>query len=132
MDRLCYRSTMRKCINGRSGVNFSLIEFPAIREISKKRSLLISVRTINTTVIQPLFAINRRDVVFVQKIIQPCNITVEPIKLVTVTNTLHVSIVLEAMQRTTRNVTNGKSYCKNNTDIIQPIFAYERIQKDVQ
>jgi hypothetical protein len=41
MDRLCYRSIMRKCINSRLGVNFSLIKFPAIREISKKRNLLI-------------------------------------------------------------------------------------------
>jgi hypothetical protein len=69
MDRLCYRSIMKKCINGRSGVNFSLIEFPIIREILKKRSLLIGIRTVNTMAIQPLFAINKRDVVFVQKII---------------------------------------------------------------
>jgi hypothetical protein len=69
MDRLCYRSIMKKCINGRLGVNFSLVEFPAIREILKKRSLLIGVRTVNTMAIQPLFAINKRDVVFVQKII---------------------------------------------------------------
>jgi hypothetical protein len=51
MDRLCYRSIMRKCINGRLEVNFSLVEFPVIREILKKRSLLIDVRIINTTVI---------------------------------------------------------------------------------
>jgi hypothetical protein len=119
MNRLCYRSTMRKCINGRSRVNFSLVKFPAIREISKKRSLLISIRTVNTTVIQPLFAINKRNVIFVQKIIQPCNITVEPIELVTVANTLHVSIVLKAMQRTTKNATNGKSYCKNSIKIVR-------------
>jgi hypothetical protein len=43
MDRLCYRSIMRKCINGRLGVNFSLVKFLTIREISKKRSLLIGV-----------------------------------------------------------------------------------------
>jgi hypothetical protein len=119
MDRLCYRSTIRKCINGRSGVNFSLVEFLIIREISKKRSLLISIRTVNTTVIQSLFTINKRDVVFVQKIIQPYSITVEPVELVTVANTLHVSIVLEAMQRTTRNATNGKSYCKNSIEIVR-------------
>jgi hypothetical protein len=69
MDRLYYRSIIRKYINGRSGVNFSLMEFPAIREILKKRSLLIDIRTVNTTVIQPLFAINKRDMVFMQKII---------------------------------------------------------------
>jgi hypothetical protein len=69
MDRLCYRSTMKKCINGRSGVNFSLIEFFVIREILKKRSLLIGVRTVNIMAIQSLFVINKRDVVFVQKII---------------------------------------------------------------
>jgi hypothetical protein len=119
MDRLCYRSTMRKCINGRLGINFSLIEFPAIREISKKRSLLIGVRTVNTIAIQPLFAINKRDMVFVQKIIQPYSITVEPAELVTVTNTLQVSIILEAMQRTTKNATNGKSYCKNSIEIVR-------------
>jgi hypothetical protein len=93
---------MRKYINGRLGVNFSLIEFPIIREISKKRSVLINIRIVNITVIQPLFAINKRDVVFMQKIIQPCNIIVESIKLVTVANTLHVSITLETMQRTTK------------------------------
>jgi hypothetical protein len=69
MNRLYYRSTMRKCINGRSGVNFSLVKFPAIREILKKRSLLIGIRTVNTTTIQSLFAIDKRDVVFGQKII---------------------------------------------------------------
>jgi hypothetical protein len=65
MDRLCYRSIIRKCINGRLGVNFSLVEFPAIREILKKRSLLISIRTVNTTGILSLFVRNRRDVIFV-------------------------------------------------------------------
>jgi hypothetical protein len=119
MDRLCYRSTMKKCINGRSKVNFSLVKFPAIREISKKRSLLISIRTVNTMAIQPLFAINKRDIVFIQKIIQPCSITVKLTELVTVANTLHVSIVLEAMQRTTKNATNGKSYCKNSIEIVR-------------
>jgi hypothetical protein len=69
MDRLCYRSIIKKYINNRSGVNFSLIKFPIIREISKKRSLLINIRTVNTMAIQPLFTINKRDVVFVQKII---------------------------------------------------------------
>jgi hypothetical protein len=118
MDRLCYRSTIRKCINSRSGVNFSLVKFPAIREISKKRNLLISIRTVNTTGILPLFARNRRDMIFVQKITQPCNITVEPVKLVRVANTLHALIALEAMQRTIKNATNGKSYCKNNIEIV--------------
>src|SRR5258708_23242043 len=118
MDQWCYRSTMKKCINGRSGVNFSLVEFTAIREILKKQSLLTGVRTVNTMGIQPLFAINRRDVVFVQKIIQPCNITVEPVELVRVANTLHASIALEAMQRTIKNATNGKSYCKNSIEIV--------------
>jgi hypothetical protein len=68
-----------------------------MREILKKRSLLINIRTVNITVIQPLFTINKRDVVFVQKIIQLCSITVEPVELVTVTNTLYVSIILEVM-----------------------------------
>jgi hypothetical protein len=54
-----------------------------------------------------------------QKIIQLYNITVEPAELVTVANTLHVSIVLEAMQRTTKNATNGKSYCKNSIEIVR-------------
>jgi hypothetical protein len=119
MDRLCYRSTMKKCINGRLRANFSLMEFPAIREILKKRSLLISVRTVNTAVIQPLFVINKRDVVFMQKIIQSYSIIVESVKLVTVTNTLRVLIILKAMQRTTKNVTNGKSYCKNSIEIVR-------------
>src|SRR5258708_5936537 len=118
MDQWCYRSTMKKCINGRSGINFSLGKSPAIREISKKRSLLTGVRTVNTTVIQPLFAINRRDAVFVQKIIQPCNITVEPVELVRITNTLHALIVLEAMQRTIKNATNDKAYCKNSIEVV--------------
>ena len=34
-----------------------------------------------------------------QKIIQLCSITVESVELVTVANTLHVSIILETMQR---------------------------------
>jgi hypothetical protein len=113
MGQWCYRLIMKKCINGRSGINFSLIESPAIREISKKRNLLISVRTVNITVIQPLFAINRRDVAFVQKIIQPCNITVQPIKLVRITNTLYALIILKIMQRTIKNIINNRSYCKN-------------------
>jgi hypothetical protein len=118
MGQWCYHLTMKKCINGRSGVNFSLVESPAIREISKKRSLLIGVRTVNITVIQPLFAINRRDVAFVQKIIQPCNITVLSVKLVRVANTLYTLTVLEVMQRTIKNATNGRSYCKNSTEIV--------------
>jgi hypothetical protein len=123
MDRLCYRSTMRKCINGRSGVNFSLVKFPAIREISKKRSLLINVRTVNTTGILPLFARNRRDVIFVQKIIQSCNITMGFTELVTVANTLYMLIILEAIQRTTKNVTNGKSYYKNSIKIVRGLIS---------
>jgi hypothetical protein len=119
MDRLYYRSIMRKCINNRLGVNFSLVKFPIIREILKKRNLLIGVRTVNTTVIQPLFAINKRDMVFVQKIIQPCSITVKSIKLVTVANTLHVLTVLKALQRTTKNATNDKSYCKSSIEIVR-------------
>jgi hypothetical protein len=119
MDRLCYRSTIRKCINNRSGVNFSLVKFPAIREILKKRNLLISIRTVNITVIQPLFVINKRDVVFMQKIIQSCSITVKSIKLVTVANTLHILIILEAMQRTTKNAINSKSYYKNSIEIVR-------------
>jgi hypothetical protein len=122
MDQWYYLSTIRKCINNRSETNFSLIEFPAIRENSKKRSLLINVRTVNTTVIQPLYAINRRGMVSVRKIIQPCNITVEPVELVRVANTLHASIVLEAMQRTIKNATNNKSFCKNSIEIVlEPI-----------
>jgi hypothetical protein len=123
MDRLCYRSIMRKCINGRSGTNFSLVEFPAIREILKKRNLLISIRTVNTTIIQPLFAIDKRDMVFMQKIIQPCNITIKSVKLVRVTNTLHMSIILKAMQRTTKKATNGKSYCKNSIEIVRGLTS---------
>jgi hypothetical protein len=69
INRLCYRSIMRKCINSRLGVNFSLVKFLIIREILKKRNLLISIRTVNITGILSLFARNRRDVVFVQKII---------------------------------------------------------------
>jgi hypothetical protein len=94
------------------------VEFPAIRESSKKRSLLISIRTVNTTAIQPLFARNRRDVIFIQKITQPYNITVKPIKLVRIANTLHALITLKAMQRTIKNATNSKSYCKNSIEIV--------------
>jgi hypothetical protein len=43
----------------------------------------------------------------------------ESVELVTVANTLHVSIVLKAMQRTTKNATNGKSYCKNSIEIVR-------------
>jgi hypothetical protein len=89
---------MRKCINGRSGANFSLMKFPTIRESLKKRSLLISVRIANITVIQSLYAISRRGVVFIQKIIQPCNITVKPVELVRVANTLYALIILKIMQ----------------------------------
>jgi hypothetical protein len=56
--------------------------------------------------------------VFVQKIIQPCNIIVELVKFVRVTNTLHALIVLKAMQRTIKNATNGKSYYKNSIEIV--------------
>jgi hypothetical protein len=128
MNRLCYRSIMRKCINNRLRINFSLVKFPAIREISKKRNLLIGIRTINTTVIQSLFTINKRDVIFMQKIIQPCSITVKPVKLVTVANTLHVLTILKAMQRTTKNATNSKSYCKNSIKIVRgPISRTHQI-----
>jgi hypothetical protein len=123
MDRLCYRSTMRKCINNRSEVNFSLVEFPVIREILKKRSLLIGVRTVNTTGILSLFVRNRRDVVFVQKIIQSCNIIMKSVELVRIANTLHALIVLEAMQRTIKNITNGKSYCKNSIEIVLRLIS---------
>jgi hypothetical protein len=40
-------------------------------------------------------------------------------ELVTVANTLYVLIVLEAMQRTIKNATNGKSYCKNSIEIVR-------------
>jgi hypothetical protein len=118
MDQWYYRSTMRKYINDRSKTNFSLVEFPVIRENLKKRSLLTNIRTANTTVIQPLYAISRRDMVFIQKIIQPYNITVKSVELVRITNTLHASIVLKAMQRTIKNATNNKSYCKNSIEIV--------------
>jgi hypothetical protein len=97
MDQLYYRSTIKKCTNSHSEINSSLIKFPVIREISKKRSLLISIRTVNIMAIQPLFAKNRRDVIFIQKITQPYNITVEPVELVRVTNTLYALIVLKIM-----------------------------------
>jgi hypothetical protein len=119
MNRLYYRLIIKKCINGRLKINFSLVKFPAIREILKKRSLLINVRTVNTMAIQSLFIINKRDMIFVQKIIQLYNITVKFIKLVTVANTLHVLIILEVILRTTKNVTNGKSYYKNNIEIVR-------------
>jgi hypothetical protein len=48
---------------------------------------------------------------------------VEPAELVTVTNTLHVLIVLEAMQRMTKNATNGKSYCKNSIEIVRGLIS---------
>jgi hypothetical protein len=57
--------------------------------------------------------------IYVQKIIQLYNITVKFIELVTVANTLYMLIVLKAMQRTIKNVTNGKSYCKNNIEIVR-------------
>jgi hypothetical protein len=56
--------------------------------------------------------------VFVQKITQPYNITVESVELVRVANTLHALIALEVMQRTIKNATNGKSYCKNSIEIV--------------
>jgi hypothetical protein len=73
--------------------------------------------------IQSLFAINKRDMVFVQKIIQPYSIIVKLAEFVTVVNTLHMSIVLEAIQRTTKNVTNGKSYCKNSIKIVRELTS---------
>jgi hypothetical protein len=52
---------MKKCINGRLGVNFSLVEFLAIREISKKRSLLTGVRTVNgIRSMQSIHSLNQR------------------------------------------------------------------------
>jgi hypothetical protein len=119
IDRLYYRSIMRKYINNRSEVNFSLVKFPVIRKILKKRNLLINIRTVNTTVIQFLFVINKRDMVFIQKIIQPYSIIIESVKLVTIANTLYMSIVLEAMQRTIRNAINDKSYYKNSIKIVR-------------
>jgi hypothetical protein len=109
---------MRKCINSHSKANFSLVEFPAIRESLKKRNLLINVRTANITVIQSLYAISRRGMISVRKIIQPCNIIIEPVELVRVANTLHASIILEAMQRTIKNATNSKSFYKNSIEIV--------------
>jgi hypothetical protein len=114
---------MKKCINGRLRINFSLVEFPTIREILKKRSLLISIRIVNTMAIQPLFAINKRDMVFVQKIIQSYNITMKSAELVTVANTLYILIILEVMLRTIKNVTNGKSYCKNSIEIVRGLTS---------
>jgi hypothetical protein len=38
-----------------------LVEFPIIREISKKPSLLTDMRTINITGIRPLFVIKPHD-----------------------------------------------------------------------
>jgi hypothetical protein len=61
--------------------------------------------------------------VFVQKIIQSCSITVEFVELVTVANTLYVLIILEVMQRTTKNATNGKSYCKNSIEIVRGLIS---------
>jgi hypothetical protein len=55
--------------------------------------------------------------VFVQKIIQSCNITVEPVELVKIANTLYALIILEVIQRTIKNATNNKSYCRNNIEI---------------
>jgi hypothetical protein len=114
---------MKKCINDRSGINFSLIKFPTIREISKKRNLLINIRTVNITAIQPLFAINRRDVIFVQKITQPCNITVKPVELVRIANTLYASIVRKAMQRMIKNTTNSRLYYKNSIEIVLKLIS---------
>jgi hypothetical protein len=62
-------------------------------------------------------------VVFIQKIIQSCNITVEPVELVRVANTLYALIILEAMQRTIKNTTNSKSYCKNSTEIVLELIS---------
>jgi hypothetical protein len=115
---LCYRLTIRKCTNGRLKVNSSFVEFSVIRGILKKRSLLISIRTVNITAIQSLFTRNRRDMVFIRKITQLCNITMESVKLVTVANTLRALIILEIMQRTIKNATNDKLYCKNNIEIV--------------
>jgi hypothetical protein len=42
-----------------------------------------------------------------------------PAELVTVANMLYMSIVLKIMQRTIKNVTNGKSYCKNSIEIVR-------------
>jgi hypothetical protein len=56
--------------------------------------------------------------VFVQKITQSYNITVKSVDLVRVANTLFALIALKVMQRTIRNITNGKSYCKNNIEIV--------------
>jgi hypothetical protein len=118
MDQWYYRSTMKKCINGHSGVNFLLVEFPAIQEISKKPSLLTGVRTVNTTGIRPLFAIKPHDAYTARATIQPFNISAIHAAQARIANTLHALIALEAMQQTTKNVTDGKSYCKNSIEIV--------------
>ena len=61
--------------------------------------------------------------VFIRKIIQSYNIIIEPVKLVRVTNTLYALIILEAMQRTIKNATNGKSFCKNNIKIVLELIS---------
>jgi hypothetical protein len=109
---------MKKYINSHLKINFLLVEFPAIREILKKLSLLTGVRTVNTTGIRPLFAIKPHDAYTTRATIQPFNISVIHAAQAKIANTLHALIVLEAMQRTTKNGTNGKSYCKNSIEIV--------------
>jgi hypothetical protein len=105
-------------INGHSEVNFSLVKFPAIREILKKRSLLTNIRTVNITGIRPLFVIKPHDTYIARAIIQLFNINVTHAAQTRIANTSHASITLDTMQRTTKNATNGKAYCKNSIKIV--------------
>jgi hypothetical protein len=118
MDQWCYRSTMRKCINSHSEINFSLAELITIPEISKKPSRLTDVLTANTMGTRPLFAIKPHDAYIARAIIQPFNINVTHAAQARIANTLHALVALKAMQRTTKNTTNDRSYCKNSIKIV--------------
>jgi hypothetical protein len=95
-----------------------LAELIAIPEISKKLSRLTDMLTANIMGIRPLFAIKPHDAYIARAIIQPFNISATHAAQARTANTLHALIALEAMQRTTKNAANGKSYCKNSIEIV--------------
>jgi hypothetical protein len=118
IDLWCYYSITKKCIKCRLEANFSLAESIAIPEISKKPSRLTDVLIANIIDTRPLFVIKPHDAYTARATIQPFNISVTHAAQARIANTSHALIALEAMQRTIKNATNGKSYCKNSIEIV--------------
>jgi hypothetical protein len=106
------------CLHGAMHLLKIIIIIIIIPEISKKLSRLTGVLIANTMGTRPLSAIKPHDAYTARVTIQPFNINATHAAQARIANTSHASIALEAMQRTIKNATNGKSYCKNSIEIV--------------